>query len=371
MKGTMNTCVSVNLRRKPMKNGKASLYLDYYPAVRNPQTMKMTRREFLGFYIYDKPKNAIEREYNDEMMMKAELIRCKRQTAVINEEFGFTDKYKQMMNALDYFHKIAIKKGDKYLFAYAHFEKFVHGKCTFGDITVDLCKKFAEYLTTAHSLRHNEQKICQNCAAAYWSTFRAMLKQAYLDKYFKENLNDYLESMEDEEVHKEFLTLEEVQRLANTPCKFDVLKRASLFSCLTGLRISDIENLTWDKIELGSDGGYWIRIKTIKTGTEATLPISNEALELCGPLGEGKVFKGLKRSMIQVPLRRWIIDAQIEKHITFHCFRHTYATLQVAAGTDIYTVSKMLTHRNVSTTQIYADLVSAKKRETTGKISLK
>ncbi|MDO5785472.1 MAG: tyrosine-type recombinase/integrase [Eubacteriales bacterium] len=57
--------------------------------------------------------------------------------------------------------------------------------------------------------------------------------------------------------------------------------------------------------------------------------------------------------------------------ITFHCFRHTFATLQIAAGTDIYTVSKMLTHRNVSTTQIYAELVNEKKRESANRISLK
>lgn len=55
----------------------------------------------------------------------------------------------------------------------------------------------------------------------------------------------------------------------------------------------------------------------------------------------------------------------------FHCFRHSFATIQIAAGTDIYTVSKMLTHRNVSTTQIYAELVSEKKRESANKISLK
>ena len=74
--------------------------------------------------------------------------------------------------------------------------------------------------------------------------------------------------------------------------------------------------------------------------------------------------------MIQEPLKEWLKEAGIKKHITFHCFRHTYATLQIAAGTDIYTVSKMLTHKNVSTTQIYADLVDAKKRESANKISL-
>ena len=108
-----------------------------------------------------------------------------------------------------------------------------------------------------------------------------------------------------------------------------------------------------------------------KTKTEAMLPISEEALELCGKKSTGKVFKGLKRSMVNYPLKKWINAAGFTKPITFHGFRHTYATLQIASGTDIYTVSKMLTHRNVSTTHIYADLVSEKKRETVNKISLK
>ena len=75
--------------------------------------------------------------------------------------------------------------------------------------------------------------------------------------------------------------------------------------------------------------------------------------------------------MINYPLKKWIKQAGIMKHITFHCFRHSYAVIQISLGTDIYTVSKMLTHKNVSTTQIYADLVNLKKRETAEKISLK
>lgn len=114
-----------------------------------------------------------------------------------------------------------------------------------------------------------------------------------------------------------------------------------------------------------------MRIRTEKTETEATLPISDEALEFCGERGEGKVFKGLQRGMAQHPLRRWIKKSGIQKHITFHCFRHTFATLQIAMGTDIFTVSKMLTHKNVSTTQIYAELVNEKKRELANKISLR
>jgi len=153
--------------------------------------------------------------------------------------------------------------------------------------------------------------------------------------------------------------------------RYPVLKSASLFSSLYGLRISDILNLHWRNILLASDGGYCMRIRTEKTETETTLPISNEALELCGERHDGKVFEGLRRSMIFQPLKKWVASARITKHITFHCFRHTFATLQIALGTDIYTVSKMLTHKNVSTTQIYADLVNEKKRASANKISLK
>ena len=174
-----------------------------------------------------------------------------------------------------------------------------------------------------------------------------------------------------EKVKKEYPTLDEVKLLAATPCRIPVLKQASLFAFMTGLRISDILKLQWSDFEMGPDQGYYIRICTEKTETEATLPISHEALELCGEWGKGLVFKGLTRAMTHHPLKQWIAEAGIRKKITFHCFRHSYAAIQISLGTDIYTVSKMLTHKNVTTTQIYADLVNSKKRETANKISLK
>ncbi len=92
----------------------------------------------------------------------------------------------------------------------------------------------------------------------------------------------------------EYLTLNEVKQLAATPCDIPVLKAASLFACLTGLRISDILNLQWEDFAIAPDQGYCLRIKTQKTQTEATIPISYEAYELCGTPDTGKVFKGLK-----------------------------------------------------------------------------
>ncbi|MBP3270291.1 MAG: integrase catalytic domain-containing protein [Bacteroidales bacterium] len=159
--------------------------------------------------------------------------------------------------------------------------------------------------------------------------------------------------------------------LSNTECGSDVLYRAGLFSCLTGLRLSDIILLSWDNIKISTDGGWVLDITTKKTRTDAVLPISEEALELCGERGDGQVFKGLSPWIVNKFLKQWVKDAGITKHITFHSFRHTFATLQLAEGTDIYTLSKLLTHSNLSTTQVYTDVVSKLKREASTRISLK
>ena len=121
------TCTNVTLRQKPLRNDRISLYLDYYPAIRNPYTMKMSRREFLGIYIYAKPKNEQQRMFNQDMLNKAEAIRCIRVQSLINEEFGFLDKNKQKVDFLAYFRTKAREKYEKWDCVYNHFEKFVGG----------------------------------------------------------------------------------------------------------------------------------------------------------------------------------------------------------------------------------------------------
>ena len=125
---------------------------------------------------------------------------------------------------------------------------------------------------------------------------------AYKEKMCAKISMTSLKKIEWKEVKKEYLTLDEVKQLAATPCSIPVLKQASLFACMTGLRISDILKLQWSDFEMGPDQGYYIRICTEKTETEATLPISHEALELCGEWGKGLVFKGLTRAMTHHPL---------------------------------------------------------------------
>jgi len=103
------------------------------------------------------------------------------------------------------------------------------------------------------------------------------------------------------------------------------------------------------------------------------MPISEQAYSLLGEPKEpnNKVFAGLNYSAHENKnLSKWIEAAGITKDITFHCFRHTFATLQLSGGTDIYTVSKMLGHRELKTTQIYAKIIDQTKREAADKIKL-
>ena len=177
------TCTNVTLRQRVISNGRISLYLDYYPAIRNPYTMKMSRREYLGIYIYARPKNEIERDFNNEMLSKAEAIRCIRVQAIVNEEFGFLDKHKMKADFLAYFREKAKLKYHKWDCVYQHFEKFVNGYCTFGDVTVELCQKFRQYLLNCKQIRHPNISVSRNSAAGYFSTFRALLKIAYQVQY--------------------------------------------------------------------------------------------------------------------------------------------------------------------------------------------
>lgn len=166
-----------------------------------------------------------------------------------------------------------------------------------------------------------------------------------------------------EESQREYLTLEELNQLASTPCESDILRRGALFSALTGLRHCDIKQLKWRDV-VKDEGHYRLLFTQQKTKGVEYMPISDQAYLLCGERGDADrlVFEGLQDpSWINRPVKKWIEASGITKHITFHCFRHTYATLQLTNGTDIYTVSKMLGHRKVTTTQIYAKIVDEKK----------
>ena len=198
------------------------------------------------------------------------------------------------------------------------------------------------------------------------------MKILYRNGLIKTNVNDFLDKIDTEDVVKDYLSVDELYKLAETPCKKPILKTATLYSCMTSLRISDILALRWDDIVDYSAGGKCVHIITQKNKAEDIIPISDEALELIGYKSEkkGLVFKGLMRCWTQTPMKEWIHSAGISKNITFHSYRRTFATLQAAAGTDIRTIQSMMAHKSITTTQRYMKVVDSNKREASKKITL-
>lgn len=243
---------------------------------------------------------------------------------------------------------------------------FTEGKpMIFSIIDMNLLEDYKNFLINAPQGGSKKGTITRNTASTYFSIFKAGLHQAFIDGYLTVDIAAKAKNIAYSDKQREYLTIDELNTLAATPCDRPIMKRASLFSALTGMRHSDIQKLKWK--EIIKDGEHYrILFTQQKTKGVQYMPISDQAYKLCGERGEPDrlVFEGLQDpSWINKPLERWIKAAGITKHITFHCFRHTYATLQLTNGTDIYTVSKMLGHTKVTTTQIYAKIVDEKKEQ--------
>ena len=374
----------VKLRQKPISGNRQSLYLDFYPPIAHPETGEPTRREFLGLYVLDKSKSPIDKQHNKETLQLAEQIRQKRENHINKPEI-YTGYEKQQLkikereeqNFVEYFKQLADKRKasnyDNWVSAFHYLNAFTKGRLKFADLNEKFCSDFKEYLLTTKSNKSSTVSLSQNSAVSYFNKVKAAMKQAYKDGYLQNDLNVKIAPIKQAETQRKFLTIEELNSLVKTECQNPLMKRAALFSALTGFRFSDIEKMVWGEIEYIEGNGYFVQFKQQKTKGVEMMPISEQAFSLLGDRKEpaGKVFEGLTYSAYyNKHLAQWIGAAGITKDITFHCFRHTYATLQLSNGTDIYTVSKMLGHRELKTTQIYAKIIDQTKRDATDKIKL-
>lgn len=184
-----NICTKVTVRRRPIKNGQTSLYLDFYPPVRNPKTGKLSRREYLGLYIYTNPVERFQQEYNKSMIQKAEIIKCRRTESIINEEYGFLDRNKGKESFLEYFKNLMIERGSSqnWATAYMHFHNYTHGECRFCDLTVPYCQGFLDYLLS-DACMHNGKRMMGTTANNNLTKLKCILAIAYEDGLLKENI---------------------------------------------------------------------------------------------------------------------------------------------------------------------------------------
>lgn len=245
-----------------------------------------------------------------------------------------------------------------------HLNKIISKNLTFDEVDEELIKKVRHYFDHVARTK-SDLPLSQNSKYSYFNKFKAALRSAFDDGYLSINYATKIKSFEQAESQREYLTFDELQALAKAECKYPILKKAFLFSCLSGLRWSDINTLIWSEVR---DEGEFSKVNFRQEKTDGVeyLYISAQARELLGERQDqlDRVFRGLKYGMTyNTEIIRWCNRAGVPKHITFHSARHTNAVLLLENGADIYTVSKRLGHREIRTTAIYAKIVDTKMKE--------
>lgn len=365
----------VRIREKRLNDGNVSLYLDMY-------YMGARKKEGLKLYLVPEV-NAAAKLQNRNTLKLAEQIKAERildiqQHGLVNWESvkkgrmtlaTWVEKYTKDENGLT----PASMRSKRN--AQARVEQYLLyiGKPNLAlkEVDKDFCKGFIAFLKTC-TFNNGKKTLGSTTCRIFKNRLAAALNMAVREGLIDNNpfkLLDAKEKPQKKSAMREFLTIEELRTLIATPCRYEIVKKAFLFSCFTGLRYSDMMALKWNEIHKAADGKtLYIEHEQVKTKNMVTIPLSNEALKWMPRKSKGdeRVFHQLRitSTTVEVVLGEWMQEAGIQKHITYHCSRHTAATLLLTLGADLYTVSKILGHRSIRMTEVYAKIVDKKKIET-------
>lgn len=361
----------IKLRSKQLLNGCLSLYLDIY-------MNKRRMYEFLKLYIIPE-SNRADKQRNVETLKLANAIKAQKIVELQNSKFGFNyNKNKANMLLTEYIAELAdrdpTKKAKKTLMntLIFHLQRYDTNGTSLKLIDKEYVIGFIEYLkTTTQKHCKKEKKINVNTQVCYFKELNYCLNYAVVEDILSINPINKIKNEDKpkrKKTERDYLSIDEIKALSKTYFYNDILKRAFLFSCFCGLRHCDIVALTWANLRKDKTGRTQLHILQKKTQECISLPLCNEALKQLpdkgGSLDSDKVFKGLiSLGRTNEVLSRWAMDAGIQKHITFHVARHSHATMMITLGADLYTVSKLLGHTNIQTTQIYAKIVDESKNK--------
>lgn len=342
--------MSVKLRKRKRASGNYSLYLDVYHAGKR-------QNEFLNLYLTN------DRTENKEILNLAESIRAKRQLELQNEQHGFVSSFKKQANFVDYFDSLVKERPSdrsSWQCTLSKLKTFTSGYIQFSSLNDVWLKSFQDFLLN---------EVSQNTAWHYYSNIKYSLNRAVKEKIIAVNPASFVQNIKKPDIKKEFLTFEEVKTLAETKCSSEEVKQAFLFSCFTGLRLSDVTNLKFSDINNDT-----IDYRQKKTKRNEYLPLSSTAKSIIQSRKQNHtepeqlVFRLQTKSIVASHMRRWVKESKIKKRISFHSARHTFATLSLTNGVDLYTVSKLLGHKDITTTQVYAKIIDSKKMEAVDKL---
>ena len=255
-----------------------------------------------------------------------------------------------------------------------HLELFNAKQVTLKEVTPAFLRKFLEYLRGDGANKYGG-RLCQETIYTYFTILSILMNKAVRLDLIASNPFHKLSQAEKPQRRtkkKEYLTLDEVKRMSVAECDDWRVKYAFLFCCFTGLRYVDVSRLKWKHIVEVGKGEYQIELVQQKTKEPVYIPLSANALKWLPERGydgkENYIFKFRDRSIIYDYLNKWAKTAGVEKHVTFHMSRHTCATLLLYYGTDLYTVSKILGHTSIKTTQVYAKVADEMKRKAVGNV---
>lgn len=354
----------VRLRTKKLANGNQSLYLDIY---QNGQRSY----EFLKLYIIPE-KCPLDKEMNETTLRQANHIKAQKIISLNNSKAGINESTQESkITLVQWIEKLiniaesnnGVRKSSNDRSTLRLLKRF-NKNIALKDITPNYCRELIEY-AQYRFLTSKGKSLSPNTAKGYITRISVALNSAVRKGIIVRNPFEQIDSIEQiktEASKREYLSTDDIEKLRATPCKKEIVKNAFLFSCYTGLRISDILNLRWGDIKEESGENY-LYFKQIKTGTPLRIHVKKQ-LQYAGERGDSEalVFHNLpSEATITRHLSKWAKEAGISKHVTFHVARHTFATLLLTKGADLYTVSKLLGHSDVKVTQIYAKIVDKKK----------
>ena len=388
-KQTVKLKEPVRIRFKQLSNGNQSIYLEYYTGdvIRKENYVGGKRKyEFLKLYLIPE-RTREDKAKNEVTLALAKAIQSRRIVEVQNDAHGFQNTNKSRVNLLDYLENIGKQSAEQGSRNYARtvlntvraLRLFRGDYIAFRDVDKEFLSEFTDYLrqmpkASKYGVLKTGGRLSNNSVVSYYGTLRTAINRAYKEGIITVNPTkefDFASKVRQEPSRREYLTIDELKTLINTECRHEIVKRAFLFSCLCGLRVSDIRKLRWCDLQR-SGGRVRIEITMQKTKEPLYLPISDEALKWLPERGEANgsdfIFPLTHEGTVNDTLQHWAKVAGITKHISFHVSRHTHATMMLTLGADLYTVSKLLGHKNIATTQIYAKIVDKKKEEAIGLI---
>ncbi|MCH4830603.1 tyrosine-type recombinase/integrase [Flavobacterium columnare] len=365
--------MKVKLRTRKLKNNISSLFLELYEGKDSEGKYKRSYKP-LELYIFTKPKDITEKNFSQNSLALAKKIVTKEQHNYDLDKNGFNRKNKAKSNFITFFKEMTESKYDskgnygswtstlKLLIEYAGSD------VTFEKIDTQFIEGFKKFLDN-YTTRRTGNKLAQNSKVSYFRKLKASLRYAINNNIIDYNPAERVQGIPEEETIREYLDKSEIEMLVKTPLKPEILKKAFLFSCLTGLRFGDIKKLTWSELENFNDE-VRIKIRQEKTKNTQYLELHPQAIELINSFEKKSkfIFDGLIYNNEKI--KNWVIRAGIDKNITFHCGRHTHATLLMTSGVDLYVIKEILGHKNIHTTQIYTKIVDERRKEAINKLPI-